>query len=51
VTALRHPDVRARFAQLGYEIVGDTPEQYAAAMRAESEAFGRVIRSTGIRAE
>jgi len=51
VTALRHPDVRARFEQLGYEVVGDTPEQYAAAMRAESESFGRVIRQTGIRAQ
>lgn len=51
VAALRLPDVRARFEQLGYEIVGDTPEQYAAAMRAESEAFGRVIRKSGISAQ
>ncbi|MBC7779487.1 MAG: tripartite tricarboxylate transporter substrate binding protein [Proteobacteria bacterium] len=51
VAALKMPDVRARFDQLGYAIVGDTPDQYAQAIRAESDAFGKVIRSAGIRAE
>ncbi len=51
VAALKTSEVRARFDQLGYAIVGDTPDQYQQAIRQESEAFGRVIRSAGIRGE
>jgi tripartite-type tricarboxylate transporter receptor subunit TctC len=49
--ALKMPEVRARFDQLGYAIVGDTPDQYQQAIRQESEAFGKVIRSANIRGE
>ena len=52
VAALKMPDVRARFeTQLGYAIVGDTPDDYQRAIRADSEAFGLVIKRAGIKAE
>ena len=49
--ALKTPEVRARFDQLGYALVGDTADQYQAAIRSDSENFGKVIRSPGIRGE
>jgi tripartite-type tricarboxylate transporter receptor subunit TctC len=52
VAALKMPDVRTRFeTQLGYAIVGDTPEDYQRAIRNDSETFGNVIRRAGIKAE
>jgi tripartite-type tricarboxylate transporter receptor subunit TctC len=52
VAALKMPDVRTRFeTQLGYAIVGDTPDDYQRAIRNDSETFGNVIRRAGIKAE
>ncbi|MCA3072303.1 MAG: tripartite tricarboxylate transporter substrate binding protein [Rhodocyclaceae bacterium] len=52
VAALKMADVRNRFeTQLGYAIVGDTPEDYQRAIRNDSETFGRVIKRAGIKAE
>lgn len=36
---------------MGADVVGSTPEQFGAFMRAESEKWGRVIREANIRAE
>lgn len=43
------PQVKQRFAVLGYDGVGDTPEQYAETIRAELKLFGEVIRKAGIK--
>jgi tripartite-type tricarboxylate transporter receptor subunit TctC len=51
VTTLKAPEIRARFDSLGYEIIGDTPEQYAAIVRRELEEFGKLIRKAGIQPE
>jgi tripartite-type tricarboxylate transporter receptor subunit TctC len=51
VKALHEPDVRDRLAGLGTEIVGSTPEEYAAYIRAETEKWGGIIRSTGIKVD
>ncbi len=51
VNALKAPDVRQRFDQLGYEAIGDTSEQFGATIKTDIEKFGRVIRSAGIKAE
>jgi tripartite-type tricarboxylate transporter receptor subunit TctC len=51
VTALKTPEIRARFDSLGYETIGDTPEQYAAIIRRELEEFGKLIRKAGIQPE
>ena len=51
VSGLKAADVRQRFGELGYETIGDTPEQFAATIRNDIEKFGRVIRAAGIRAD
>lgn len=51
LSTVRAPDVRARFAQLGYEPLGDTPEEFALLMRSEFERFGRLIRQLGLKAD
>jgi tripartite-type tricarboxylate transporter receptor subunit TctC len=44
-------DVRAHFAQLGFEIVGGTPAQFGVWLRDESAKWGKVIRAQRITAE
>jgi tripartite-type tricarboxylate transporter receptor subunit TctC len=49
--ALRLPDVQERFSGLGMEIVGDTPEQFAAYVRTELAKYAGVVKKGGIRLE
>ncbi len=51
VNALKSPDVKQRFHDLGYEAIGDTPEHFAETIKTDIDKFGRVIRSAGIKAE
>jgi len=47
--ALQIPAVRARLAELGYDVVGGTPEDYGRLIRAEMEKWGKIIREAGIK--
>ncbi len=49
VTALKSPDVQQRFSQIGFDVVADAPEQFAATLKTEGEVFGGVIRRAGIK--
>jgi tripartite-type tricarboxylate transporter receptor subunit TctC len=49
VRALRDPEVSARLTGLGLEIIGDTPEQFAAFLQAEGNRWLPLIRSLNIR--
>ena len=49
--ALALPDVKARLAELGLDTVGGSPAQFDQYLRAESERWGRVIRSQKIEVE
>jgi tripartite-type tricarboxylate transporter receptor subunit TctC len=49
--ALREPDVAARAAQLGLDLVGTTPERFGAMHRAEIKKWGDVIRTANIKVE
>jgi tripartite-type tricarboxylate transporter receptor subunit TctC len=52
VKALKMPDVVERLGtQGGNELVGSTPEQYAALIKAEIVKYGKVIKEAGIRIE
>lgn len=51
VFALRQPDVTERAATLGLDLLGTTPEQFAAFQAAEILKWGGVIRSANIRVE
>jgi tripartite-type tricarboxylate transporter receptor subunit TctC len=48
---LRKPEVRDALVRQGYEVVGDSPEAYAAYIRAETARWTEVIRRTGAKAE
>jgi tripartite-type tricarboxylate transporter receptor subunit TctC len=47
--ALGTPEVRERFLNVGVETVGSTPEQFAAAIRADTARLSKVIREAGIK--
>ncbi len=49
VAILKEPDVQARFKQLSTDPIGNTPEEFAAFVRAELDKYARVIKSAGIR--
>jgi len=45
------PDIKSRLNALGYEPVGNTPEECTAFFKAEMAKWSKVIRAAGIRAE
>ena len=51
VTILRAPDLIERFAGLGLEAVGSTPDQYAEHLRAELAKHGKLIKAIGLKLE
>jgi len=48
---IRQPDIRERFAQLGMELVGSTPEQFAAEIRGAVARWPAIVKAAGFRAE
>jgi tripartite-type tricarboxylate transporter receptor subunit TctC len=49
--ALKIPEVKERLENVGFEIVGGTPEAFGAYMKSEIEKWGRVVKASGVRAE
>ena len=45
------PDLQERFAALGLDAVGGTPEEFAQQLRAEDEKWAKVIRAANIKAK
>ena len=45
------PEVRERFAAEGGDVVGNTPEQFAAFLADEVRKWGKVVRDSGARAD
>jgi tripartite-type tricarboxylate transporter receptor subunit TctC len=50
IAALKTPDLRERFAAIGVDVVGNTPDAFAAQIKAEIPKWGRVIRDANIKA-
>jgi tripartite-type tricarboxylate transporter receptor subunit TctC len=48
---LADPEVRSRYEVLGIEPVGNTPEQFAAQIRADLARYEQVVKQAGIRVE
>ncbi|MBX6327671.1 MAG: tripartite tricarboxylate transporter substrate binding protein [Pseudolabrys sp.] len=48
VEVMALPDVQAKCAQLGFDVVADTPEEFSAYIRKEVEKWARVIRDAKI---
>lgn len=51
VAVLREPDIRQRLAGLGVDVVGDSPEEFAAYIKSESAKWASVVKSSGIQIE
>lgn len=51
VKALKQPDVAKRFAQLGAEPVGSSPEELGKYLRTETARWAEVVRTRNITAE
>ena len=51
VKLLRSPDVRERLIADGTDPVGNTPEEFAAYIRSETEKWAKVIKAAGIKAQ
>lgn len=49
--AVRLPDVQERFAALGIEPVGNSPQQFDRFFRAEVEKWAKVVKATGLQAD
>jgi tripartite-type tricarboxylate transporter receptor subunit TctC len=47
---LTDPDIQKRHADVGAQIIGGTPEQFHAYLKAEVEKFGKLVKSAGIKA-
>jgi tripartite-type tricarboxylate transporter receptor subunit TctC len=47
---LAQPDMRAKFAQMGLDTVGNAPNELAAIIKGDIEKWGKVIRDAGITA-
>jgi tripartite-type tricarboxylate transporter receptor subunit TctC len=45
------PNVREQLVKMGFEIVANTPEQYALFLREENVKWGKVVKDLGLRAE
>jgi tripartite-type tricarboxylate transporter receptor subunit TctC len=49
VAILKDPDILARFKQLSTDPVGNSPEEFAAFVKAELEKYARIIKAANIR--
>jgi len=48
---LTDPEIIKRIGDLGADVVGNTPEEFGAAMRAESQQWAEIIKAVGIKGE
>ena len=49
--ALQTPAVRDKLSELGFDVIGSTPEAYAKLIRDEIERWSKVVRDQGIKVE
>ena len=51
VAALKLPDLRERIASQGGDVIGDTPQEFAAFIAAESAKYAAIIKQAGVKLE
>ena len=51
INILKMPDVKERFAAIGVDVVGNTPDEFGAFIKAEMARWGKIIKEKGIRSE
>ena len=47
--ALREPEFNAMLVNSGFEVIGDTPEQFAKFIKDQIEVFGKIIKAADIK--
>jgi tripartite-type tricarboxylate transporter receptor subunit TctC len=48
VRAITRPDTRAKLADIGFEPIANTPEEFSALIRRQIELIGRIVKAAGI---
>jgi tripartite-type tricarboxylate transporter receptor subunit TctC len=51
IRVLNRPDVKEKFFNIGFEVIGSTPEQQATLIRTDMARLGKVIKDAGIKAD
>jgi tripartite-type tricarboxylate transporter receptor subunit TctC len=51
VRHLNAPDLKPRLAELDFEVVANTPEEFSAFIRAEIPKFAKLVRDAGVKVE
>lgn len=51
IEVLKMPDVKSRLAELGFDTLGNKPEEASARLKADIETWGRVAREAKVKAE
>ena len=49
VKALVLPDLRAKLADLGLEVIGNSPDEFAAAIKSEIPKWAKLIKESGLK--
>jgi tripartite-type tricarboxylate transporter receptor subunit TctC len=49
VKALAAPEMRSKFGQLGIDVIGNSPEEFAAMIKSETPKWAKVIKKAGIK--
>ena len=49
VKALAQPDLRAKLADIGMEVIGNSPDEFAAVIKSEIPKWAKVIKDAGIK--
>ena len=51
VKVIQAPDAKAQFEKLGYDAVGNSPDEFASYIRGEYEKYGKVIKLVGAKVD
>ena len=51
VKVLQMPDVRTRFTNMAFDVVGNSPDEFQAFIRREVDKWGKVVKAVGITAD
>jgi tripartite-type tricarboxylate transporter receptor subunit TctC len=51
VKALDPPEMRARWAELGFQVAANSPEEFTASLYSDLERIGRIVKGAGIKPE
>ena len=51
VTVLNNPTISKRLNDLGFVLIGNTPEEFGAYFRSEIDAWGKIVRDLNLKAE